>query len=613
LATRAPSKQSPVALDGGSRAWQHADPWRVPRVRTTTAQIAVAVSVVPMVGLTIWLALTSNHLQWPVASALYWSYLTAMTIAVGLYWWRRRPASRFGPLLVGFGVLIWIVSWETAKAPVLFDLGVFAEGPAFAITFYLFLAFPMGRVEPRSARWLMVVLWGVIALFFLPGVLSSAAISGSSPLARCVGGCPENVLRLASDPSFHLLALRLETYFALGVAAAGFVVYLARIRRASRPQRQTLMAVAVTSLLYLPAFFVSNFAAWILKLDPSTLNTLGWIVLGTRVLLPLGFLFALIAAEQSAALALRRLLERLVTRPTPEQWRDTIALALDDPRLALGYKDPRTGVFREATGAELMRPPEGTGRVWVPIDREGEPVAAMVIDETLAEDPELIQAAASTTLLAVENGSLEGELRASRARILEAGHAERRRIERDLHDSAQQRLVALRIHLSLVGEQLDSSDERAMLEALGDEVDETIDELRNVARGVYPPMLAQSGPVSALRAVARRSPIPVTIRASGVTRHSEALESALYFCCVECLQNAAKHAGPSAEVTMNVSQNDGHVRFSVDDDGAGFDVDTVSPGAGLTNLADRVAALGGQLTIESRPGHGTRITGDLPA
>jgi signal transduction histidine kinase len=583
------------------------------RVSRTTVQTLVACAIVPMVAVTVALALTSEHLQRPVAAALYWSYLITASMAIGLYWWVRRPASRFGALLIAFGILVWVMSWQGSDVPLVFDLGVLVEAPGWLLTIYLFLAFPMGRVEPRAARWLMAALaFGVMA-FFLPWFAFSPVVAGGGPLTRCAPNCPENVLQLGSSPNVAEVAGKAETYVALTLTAAVFVVYLARLLSASRPQRRALMAVAVTSLLFLPAFFVFNFAAWILVVDDvKTLDVLAWGIVGTRILLPLGFLIALLQAEHFAVRALRVLLERLAARPTPEQWRDTIAGALDDRSLRLGFHDPSTGSFREPSGAQLTPPAPEADRAWVPVDRDDHPVAAMVIDETLTEDPELVGAAASATLLAVENGALEGELQASRARILEAGHAERRRIERDLHDSAQQRLVALRIQLALASEQLDRAQERAMLERLGSEVEQAIDELRDLARGVYPQLLGELGIGRALEAVARHSAMPVTITDDGLARHSQALETTVYFCCLECLQNAAKHAGTGASVAITLGEHDGQVSFSVADDGVGFDPVSVEHGLGLTHLRDRVAAVGGSLRIDSRPGHGTHITGELP-
>jgi signal transduction histidine kinase len=154
-------------------------------------------------------------------------------------------------------------------------------------------------------------------------------------------------------------------------------------------------------------------------------------------------------------------------------------------------------------------------------------------------------------------------VRASRARILEAGHAERRRIERDLHDSAQLRLVSLRIDLAIAGEQFDGLEERAMLERLGGRVDEAIEELRGVAHGIYPSVLADRGVGVALKAVARSSAIPVRVGDEWRGRHSEAVETTVYFCCLECLQNAAKHAGQGVSATVRLRQADGRVGLAL--------------------------------------------------
>ena len=575
-------------------------------------QWVLGAAIVPMVAVTVWLALTGEHVARPVASALYFGYLTAASMVIGLYWWVCRPASRFGPLLVAFGVLAWVVSWEFSEWPLPFDVGVLVEGLFFWLTFYLFLAFPMGRLEPAAARWLMAALGLGVVAFFLPWALFSPVIAGGGPLTRCAPACPENVLQLGSAPGLVEVAGKAETYAALTITIGVLVVYVVRLGAASRPRRRALTAVAVTSLLFLPAYFAFNFSAWILHLDQATLDTLAWFIVGARVLLPLGFLIALLQAQRFAARVLHSMLERLATRPTPEQWRETIAAALDDASLALGYYDPDSKRFLQSDGAQLTPPPTGAGQTWVPVHRGGREVAAMVIDETLAEDPELVRAAASATLLAVENGDLEGELRASRARILEAGNTERRRIERDLHDSTQQRLVALRVHLTLASEQLDGSEEQAMLERLGADVDDAIEELRAVAQGIYPAVLGDRGVGAAVTAIARTSAMPIRVGDEWRGRRAAAIETTVYFCCLECLQNAAKHAGRGASATVRLFEDDGHVSFTVEDDGAGFHPGTARRGNGLTNLADRVAAVGGTLTIDSANGRGTRVTANIP-
>src|SRR4051812_21431200 len=161
-----------------------------------TAQRLALIALAPMVAVTLWLGVTSHHLQRPLAAALYWSYLIAMSMGVGLYWWRRRPASRFGPLLVVFVVLTWIVSWQGANIPLAFAPGVVAEGPFFVLTFYLFLAFPMGRLEPPAARWLMVALVLGVLAFFVPWTLFAPVIAGGGPLTSCAPDCPGNALQL---------------------------------------------------------------------------------------------------------------------------------------------------------------------------------------------------------------------------------------------------------------------------------------------------------------------------------------------------------------------------------------------------------------------------------
>jgi signal transduction histidine kinase len=233
------------------------------------------------------------------------------------------------------------------------------------------------------------------------------------------------------------------------------------------------------------------------------------------------------------------------------------------------------------------------------------------VDRRLGEEPELLEAASSATVLAVEYTQLEGDLRSSLARVAAAGDGERRRIARDLHDCAQQRLVALRIHLSLAGDGLDRPEERAMVEQFGQELDKALSELRDVTHGFYPVVLSRFGIAAALRSAGSNAALPIRIEDHGLNRHEDAIEHAVYFCCLEALQNAAKHAGRGASAVVRLVELGEELTFEVDDDGIGFDPQAADWGTGLVNLADRLSAVGGNLAVESAAGKGTRIRGRI--
>jgi signal transduction histidine kinase len=575
-------------------------------------QTWVAVSLIPIAASSILLSLTSDHLEYPRATAAYKTYVAVAPILVGLLWWRRRPASRFGSLLVVLGYASWLLAWRASDQSLGYTVGALGDAPTTVMSLYLCLAFPTGRLRSVVERLLIAALALVVSAFYASQLLFAPVLSGSEPFSACVSDCPGNPFQIGSQPGLLDALAEAVTYTGLAVVVGVAAVWIRRLRTATRPQRRALVPVACSSLLLVPALFAYYFALLVLDVGGSTADVLGWFLVAAFVVFPLGFAVALLQADLFAGRALHRLLREVAARPTLERWRDAVADAVDDPSLRLAFRDPISGRFREADGSELVRPPDGSDVLWVPVTNgEGE-VAAMVVDEALTQDPELLDAATAATLLAVEAGALEGELRASRRRLLEVGDAERRRIGRDLHDSAQQRLVALRVHLSLAGERLERPEERTLVEELGRELDAALEELRTVAQGIFPAVLAQYGVAAALRSVSRDAAIPVSIDGAEFRRHPEAIELAVYFSCLEALQNAAKHAGPRARATVRLADDEHAVRFSVEDDGVGFEPAAVERGSGLANLGDRMAAVGGTLRIESRPGRGTRVAGHIP-
>jgi signal transduction histidine kinase len=206
------------------------------------------------------------------------------------------------------------------------------------------------------------------------------------------------------------------------------------------------------------------------------------------------------------------------------------------------------------------------------------------------------------------------ELRLSRARVVSAADAERRRIERDLHDGAQQRLVSIVVNLRLARELAgsDPAEATVLLERLGDEAQSALEELREIAHGIYPPLLADRGLADALSAVAGRAPIRTRLEVEPRRRYPPQIEATVYFCCVEALQNASKHAGRDASATLSVRDTEGALVFEVRDDGSGFSVGSARGGAGLANMTDRLGAIGGSLRVDSSPGRGTRVAGTIP-
>jgi signal transduction histidine kinase len=284
------------------------------------------------------------------------------------------------------------------------------------------------------------------------------------------------------------------------------------------------------------------------------------------------------------------------------------------PQLLSGRGDALVHVTPITSSGELF------GLIVVERSSDGEP-----FDD---EEQDVLQELARRVGLALRNVRLDSELQASlgelraqaeelqasRARVVAAGNAERRRIERDLHDGAQQYLVGLAVQLRLARELADSSPGKvgSRLDELSEAVHEAQQALRELAHGIYPPLLQDRGLEAALTAAAGRTSIPARVQAGGTGRYEPDIEATVYFCCLEAIQNASKHAGESAQVTIRVWEEEGGLLFEVRDDGAGFEAPAGSGGTGLANMRDRVGAIGGSLRVESELGRGTTVAGAIP-
>jgi signal transduction histidine kinase len=255
----------------------------------------------------------------------------------------------------------------------------------------------------------------------------------------------------------------------------------------------------------------------------------------------------------------------------------------------------------------------------VPVRHRGELLGALTVTKPANEpltpaERELVTDLASQAGLVLRNVALISELRASRQRLVRAQDEERRRLERNLHDGAQQQLVALSVKVRLAQSLVGRQDDRArdMLDEVQADSQSALEELRDLARGIYPPVLADQGLAAALEAQARKSPVPVLVEPDGVDRYPPEVEATVYFCTLEALQNIAKYAQASS-VTVRLRPEDGTLRFEIVDDGRGFDPATTGYGTGLRGMADRLDAVGGSLEIESSIGRGTTVTGIVPA
>jgi signal transduction histidine kinase len=340
---------------------------------------------------------------------------------------------------------------------------------------------------------------------------------------------------------------------------------------------------------------------------PGVLSGAGQIVFAA---VPFAFLIGLLQGRMAHAGAVSELLVKLGEARGTDGLRCLLADALDDESLQLLYWVENSWATRDGRPAEL--PAIGDRRrAFTPVEIDGERIGAIVHDTSLLSEPEVLSSVAAAASLAMRGERLEAALRRSRARIVEAGLKERRRLERNLHDGAQQRLVALSLTLRIAQNQIAKSPEKAaeMVGAAQEELTRALEELRELARGIHPAVLSDRGLQAAVEALAVRSPLPVKLTEVPEERLPEQVEAAAYFVIAEALTNVAKYANAS-NATVAVRRVNGHAEVEVRDDGVGG----ADPGrgTGIRGLVDRVGALDGTLALDSPPGSGTTLRAEIP-
>jgi signal transduction histidine kinase len=555
-------------------------------------------------GLSVWLAFESDHVDEPGVQAALMAWMVLGYVVAGVVASARAPGP-FGPLMIaaGFGIGLSSLSWANGAVP--FTIGIMFDLVAGVLFLHVILAFPTGHL--RSP--LEVALVGIGYVTSVAGQLAGLLLGGFGD---------DNQLDVFDDADTATDLLHVQLAVLASIALASFVILLVRRRTAGRKLARplalvidsfSLVLVMLAFLLFAGAFGLNEGQEEFEAIRRATFVALG--------LAPLVFLVGILYARLRQA-SVGDLLVELSANPAPENLRPALARALRDPSLELAYWLPDFEAYADLDGRPVMLPLGDTGRAVLEVDRDGAPVAVLLHDPALLDQPDLLDSVAAAAGIALENARLQSDLRArvdelaeSRARVVHAERAERQRLERNLHDGAQQRLVALSLDLGRLEHDLAVADPatRDRLVDARRQVAESLGELRDLARGLHPAVVSAHGLPVALEELVSRASIPVELVVDLDERLPEPVEVAAFYVVSESLTNVGKHAQASG-ATVVVSRRDDRVVVEITDDGVGG-ADT-ERGSGLRGLADRVEALGGQLRIWTPAGGGTRVLAEVP-
>jgi signal transduction histidine kinase len=562
------------------------------RARSVLRDPVLLLPVVVAAGLVVgWLGAEGGASGTAVAVdlALAWSFVGASVVALERTRWGRATV-----LLVASAFALLAADLRWAHSDGLWTLGFLLAALWVALLVHFVLTFPQGRAWSARA-------WVVVAGAYVVAILGQLARALVDP-------APRNVLSVAADEQLADSIGRAQAVLGAAVLLAMLVLVLGRMRRLRGATRRSQAPLLAGAALAVPA--AVGWLVWVAATGGGA-QTLELVARGSALLVPFGLLtgIAWSALGRSEASSLVVDLQSEGAASLGERLAD----ALDDPTLVLAYRLD-DGRYVDAAGRPLELPKEAR-RAVTPITARGEEIAALVHDPALLEEPALVESVRATAGLVLENERLAAEVRAqlaevraSRARIVAATDAERQRIERNLHDGAQQRLVTLSVALGLAASRADDAGSVVLARAQTD-IEEAIAELRELARGIHPTLLRDEGLEAAVAALVRRTPLPVTVDVTVGARLPDAVELAAYFLVSEALTNVVKHA-QACEAEVRLLRREAWLRVAVADDGVGGA--RLTPDSGLAGLRDRLEALDARLVVESAPGHGTTVRAEIP-
>ena len=588
---------------------------------TAEARATVAMALVALIAGTLFAIIgelqqvgySDRPVAWVVGDFVGgWTFMAAGAIA-----WARRPGNRIGPLLFAIGVTWFIGTYGRVNQESISHFARSLQGFYEPLLGALVLAYPSGRITGRLER-LVVGAW-----FVEQAAWSLSRLTLSRPLSwyGC-STCSETVDAFVANARLLDVIAPISLVLSIALAAAVVALAIRRLIAAGPAGRRRLAPVALASLALGAGVVLTGGIRIVVEpqlfLDPAVVALTYVIETLAAVAVLGGLLQDRLARTAVADLVIDLRSDAAAGATDPARLRDALMRALGDPSLELFPFDPPSRSYRTVDGAPVTLPETGPRRAVTLIGGDAARVAAIAHDPSLLDDPGLISAVTTAIRLESDNRALAGEverqlaeLRASRARIVTATDAERRRVERDLHDGAQQRLVTLSLELGRLRAAAQAADPGlvAGLGELSRELESAIEELRELARGILPPILTDAGLEAAVESLALRAAVPVKADVDLPARLPPAIESTAYFVIAEALANVARHARAS-HASIRVGLRDGSVIVEVADDGVGGA--HAGRGSGLQGLSDRVGALGGTLIVESQPGGGTTLQAQLP-